>query len=535
MTTMRIPLFRAATFQNIGAKSKKDATVSARITPSTKDLIYVRKIKSTNEIVGFIHPDTGLFVTKIRPHDTQSQLTHNTFRQLALTFAQDKVDEKLEELKDIETDDPELYKARYKPLKVIEQQLSEYMADQHEFFADLDRQVAVIRSNAKPAANEYVLYEDDVSIGDVIATTRLPYKNPKDGVVTEEQEKTVDKFLDVFLDDYNKLVLTWYFGAMLLNIPIYDSRVSKMMVVSSARGGSGKNTLINALSNALLTDDFREVKSSFDLFFMNNNRFGSSQLTPLRLVQYSEAEWNDVPNGLHNFDGLNISEIKSMITEGFIASEKKYEEVQMTRLSSFHIVLTNHPPVIDEDRSALNRRFLACVIKPNRMSEKGEELNMRTEQAVIKYVEDNVQAFANVCVRNFLENEHAFSGLDYNYSEMVGDINDSEAERLEKVSLENKELNDLKMHDINEAIHEIGKRRGVDVTRLLKAIWEEKRDPKEGDIRWEGNTLYLNSSKNAMVKYGPILPILPLMKQIYGAPQKKFGKRMFKIEGITND
>src|SRR5699024_5617069 len=115
------------------------------------------------------------------------------------------------------------------------------------------------------------------------------------------------------------------------------------------------------------------------------------------------------------------------------------------------------------------------------MSEKGEELNMRTEQAVIKYVEDNVQAFANVCVRNFLENEHAFSGLDYNYSEMVGDINDSEAERLEKVSLENKELNDLKMHDINEAIHELGKRRGVDVTRLLKAIWEEKRDPKEGD------------------------------------------------------
>lgn len=535
MTAIRLPLFRTVTFHNLGAKSKKPATVSARVTPSTKDLIYVRKIKSTNEVVGFIHPDTGLFVTKVRPHDTQSQLTHNTFRQLALDYAQDKVDAKLDELRGIEQDNPEQYKNLYRPLKIIDKQLSEYLADQHDFFADLDKQIAVIKSNTKPPANEYVLYADDDVTGDVMATTRVPYKNPKNGLVTEEQEKVVNDFLDVFLDDYNKLVLTWYFGAMLLNIPIYDSRVSKMMVVSSARGGSGKNTLVNALSNALLTDDFREVKSSFDLFFMNNNRFGSSQLTPLRLIQYSEAEWNDVPNGLHNFDGLNISEIKSMITEGFIASEKKYEEVQMTRLSSFHAVLTNHPPVIDDDRSALNRRFLACVIKPNRMSDKGEELGMRTEQAIIQYVKEHVQAFANVCVRNFLDNEHAFSGLDYNYSDMVGDINESERQRLAKVDLEDKELSALKTHDIGEVITEMGNRRGVDVKRLLEAIWEEKRNPKEGDIRWDGDTLYINSAKSALVKYGTLLPLLPMLKRVYGSPKKKFGKRMFKIEGVHND
>lgn len=534
MTAIRLPLFRTATFHNIGAKSKKDATVSTRITPSTRDLIYVRKIKSTNEIVGFIHPDNGLFVTKVRAHDTQSQLTHNAFRQLALDYAQDKVDDKLDELKAFEQDDPDAYKNLYKPLKVIEKQLSEYLADQHDFFADLDKQIAVMKSNAKPPANEYVLYNDD-DITDILATTRVPYKNPKDGLVSEEQEKVVNDFLDVFLDDYNKLVLTWYFGAMLLNIPIYDSRISKMMVVSSARGGSGKNTLVNALSSALLTDDFREIKSSFDLFFMNNNRFGSSQLTPLRLIQYSEAEWNDVPNGLHNFDGLNISEIKSMITEGFIASEKKYEEVQMSRLSSFHIVLTNHPPKIDDDRSALNRRLLACVIKPNRMSDKGEELGMRTEQGIIQYVQENVQAFANVCVRNFLDNEHAFSGLDYNYSEMVHDIDESERARLANVDLEDKALTELKRHDVSEVLTEMGKRRGVDVKRLLDAIWEEKRNPTEGDIRWDGNTLYLNSAKSALVKYGTLLPLLPMLKRVYGTPKKKFGKRMFKIEGAAND
>lgn len=207
----------------------------------------------------------------------------------------------------------------------------------------------------------------------------------------------------------------------------------------------------------------------------------------------------------------------------------------MTRLSSFHVVLTNHPPVIDEDRSALNRRFLACVIKPNRMSDKGEELGLRTEQAIIKYVKENAQAFANVCVRNFLDNEHAFSGLDYNYSEMVGDINESERQRLAKVDLEDKALSELKTHDIGEVLTEMGHRRGVDVTRLLEAIWEEKRNPKEGDIRWDGDTLYINSAKSALVKYGTILPLLPMLKRVYGAPKKKFGKRMFKIEGVAND
>lgn len=529
--TIHLPLFRTATFQNIKKSSKKPAIVSTRITPSTNDLIYVRKVKSTNEIVGFIHPENGLFVTKVRQHDTQSQLTHNAFRQLALEYAHEKVDEQLDQLREYEEENAETYKETYKPLKQIERELSEYLADQHDFFADLDKQIAVIKSNARPPANEYVLYQDDELADDILATTRVPYKNPKDGLATEEQEKTVNDFLDVFLDDYNKLVLTWYFGAMLLNIPVYDSRVSKMMVVSSKRGGSGKNTLINALSNALLTDDFREVKSSFDMFFMNNNRFGSSQLTPLRLIQYSEAEWNDVPNGLHNFDGLNISEMKSMITEGFIASEKKYEDVQMERLASFHIVLTNHPPVIDEDRSALNRRLLACVVKPSRMAEKGEALNLRTEQAINQYVEEHVQAFANVCVKSFIENEHAFASVDYNYNEMTEDINASEQERLKHVDLEDKALNDLRNHDVNESLHEIGKRRSVDVSRLLEAVWKEKQHPTSEDIRWEGNTLYLNSSKNALVKYGAILPILPLLKKVYGDPKKKFGKRMFKIEG----
>lgn len=529
--TIRYPLFRTAYIQNIDAKNKKSSTVSARIMPSTSDLIYVRKIKSTNEVVGFIHPDTGLFVTKVREHDASSQLTHNAFRQLALAYADEKVDLKLSELKAIEDNDAEHYKHKYKPIKQIEQELSEYLADQHDFFADLDKQIAVIKSNAKPAANEYLLYENDTHIPKgLYATTRLPYANPKNEVVTDNQEAVVNAFLDVFLDDYNKSVLKWYFGAILLNLPVYDSRISKMMVVSSARGGSGKNTLINALSDALLTDDFREVKSSFDLFFMNNNRFGSSQLTPLRLIQYSEAEWNDAPNGLHNFDGLNISEIKSMITEGFIASEKKYEEVQMTRLSSFHVVLTNHPPVIDQDRSALNRRLLALVVKPSRMAEKGEDLNLRTEQAVYEYVKENVQAFANVCVNCFLENEQAFSSVDYNYTETTKEIDESESERISQLQLDEKSLHDLRTHDISEVFNELGARRGLSVERLLKEIWEEKRNPHSDDMRWEDDVLYLNASKSALYKYGPILPIKPLIEKVYGKPIKKFGKRMFKIK-----
>lgn len=527
---MKLPLFRTAYFRDITLKSKKPCSISVRIMMTTNDLFYVRKVQSTTEVVAYIDPETGLFVTKIRKDDTTSNLAHNEFRKLSIVFAQSEVDNELARLKELRDTDPDGYKLTYKPLEKIERELNEYLEDKHEFFIDLDKQISVVRSNVRPTTNQYVLYEGEAVKPNMYVTSRVPYLNPDSQILTEEQRNTVEYFLNEFLDDYNRHVLSWYFGAMLLNIPVYDARISKAMIVSSARGGSGKNTLINSLSSALLTDEYREIKASFDAFFLANNRFGSSQLLPLRLIQYSEAEFSDTPKSTHNFDGLNISEIKSMISEGYISSEKKYDDMLTTRLSSFHIIFTNNPPVIDKDREALNRRLLGLVIKPSTMAAKGEALHLDNESDVYDYIKNNVQAFANYFVSAFKENERAFTNLDYSYAEMTDDIDRSEFERVEKLQLDKKSIKELRKHDIAEVLVEIGKRKNINMEKLLRAIWEEKHNPVNTDLRWDGDVLYMNAAKSFLIKHGSLLSARSLLTEIYGEPVKKFGKRMYVLE-----
>ena len=524
---MRLPLFRTVYINNIVSGSKKPATISVRLTRSKEDLFYVKKVQSSTEVIGYKDPNSGLFMTKLRNDDTKSNLVHNMFRDMAWRYAQEQVTLKLEELAEMYEADSENYKTMYKPLNKIESELNEYLSDKHEFFVDLDKQISVFKSNTKPHTNEFVLYKDDEVTNDMFATIRMNYLNPTRQMLTDEDSKLVEQFLDVFLDDYNKQVLSWYFGAMLSNLPIYDERISKMMVVSSARGGSGKNTLINSLTNALLTDAYREIKSSFDVFYMLNNRFGTSQIIPLRLIQYSEAEFNDSPQGSHNFDGLNISEIKSMISEGYVSSEKKYDDMQTTRLSSMHVVLTNNPPTIDVDRGALNRRILALIIKPSLMDEKGDLLGMDTEQKVYEFVEDNVQAFANYFVSKFNDNQYAFTQLDYNHSETVEDIADGEYARMKQAGQDRKELTSSK--DVTEVLSSLAERKNIDIELLIKDIIKSRKTNDNPDIRWDGTTLYLNSKKDFMLSYGPILPLRNVLKSVYGDPIKKYGQRMYKL------
>lgn len=527
---MKLPLFRTVYFNNIFSSSKKQATVSVRLTRSKEDLFYVKKAQSSTEVIGYKDPDTSLFMTKLRSDDTKSNLTHNMFRDLAWRYAEKEVTQKLKELKEIYDVNEDEYHKIYKPIAKIEQELSEYLLDKHDFFVDLDKQIAVVKSNLRPHVNEYLLFKDDKINDDMFATIRLNYKNPQHQTLDDEQRELVDTFLNVFVDKYNKRVLSWYFGAMLCNLPIYDERISKLLIVSSARGGSGKNTLINSLTNALLTDAFREIKSSFDTFFLLNNRFGSSQILPLRLIQYSEAEFNDVPHGTHNFDGLNISELKSMISEGYIASEKKYADMQTTRLSSLQVVLTNNPPVIDKDREALNRRLLALIVNPSRMSEKGEQLGMTSEQKIYEFVEDNVQAFANYFVSIFHENEYAFTQLDYNHDETVNDIVEGDKKHATEMDLDNASLKELQHNDIVDSLVELARRKSLDISKLLLAIQEEKNTPHRQDIRWEKDVLYLNSKKDLFLEYGSLLPLRNLLKSVYGEPVKKFGQRMYRLE-----
>lgn len=530
---MRLPLFRTTTFANLAKKSKKPASVSVRLTRATEDLFYVRKVQSSNEVIGYKDPQTGLFITKLRKDDTNSPLPHNQFRQLAWDYANEQVDAKLQELATLYNDDSDTYDSNYKSLAIIEHELSEYLADKQEFYIDLDKQVAVIRSNPRPNINEYMLFADDDVTDDTFATVRVPYNNPMRSTLQDEDVTIVTDFLSAFLDDYNQHVLAWYIGAALCNIPIYDERISKMLIVSSATGGSGKSTLMNALTHALFTDDYRDIKSSFDTFFLSSNRFNSSQLLPLRVIQYSEAEFNDATTRTHNFDGLNVSEIKSLISEGYMASEKKYDDMLTTRMASLQIVLTNNPPTIDEDRSALNRRLLALVVKPSPMAEKGLVLNMPNEQQVYQYVEEHRQAFANFFVSKFMENQQAFTNLDYNHGDTMLDIEDGQQEYYKSIQLEEQSLHQLSEQPVLTVIAELGRRKKLDVSALITDITFAMKNPKadnNANIRYDKNIVYISAKKDVFVKYNAI-PLKASLQSVYGTPVKKYGQRMFALTG----
>ena len=406
---MKTPLFRSVKFFNLH-DNKKAAAISVRPYHSNT-LIYVAKNGSSTDVVGYQDPETGLFVTQLRPDDVRGELTHNRFRKLAIDYAQTKIDDKLKQLSELYESDKKAYEANYKPLVKIEKELNDYMSDQQDFLVDLDKQIATFKPKPIPPVNNFLAFSDteldDAGIGidnyendpdHKLVTTRLPYADPKNHKINNADRLVVENFLDVFVDSYNRHILAWYFGAMLSNKRIYDDEISKMMIVSSAHGGSGKSTLINSLSAALLTNDYREMKSSFDIFFMYNNRFGGASLLPLRLLLYAEADFHDAMHSDHNFDGLNISEIKSMIADGYLSREKKYQGMRTDRMSTFQIVLTNHPPVIDNDRKALNRRLIALVVKPSLMADKGEQLQMLSENEINRFISEHAQAFADYFV-----------------------------------------------------------------------------------------------------------------------------------------
>ena len=191
-----------------------------------------------------------------------------------------------------------------------------------------------------PNVNEYMVFADDEAWNeDIYVTRRVPYKNPANRKLEKSERKIVDDFLDVFFDEYNKQAFAWYMGACLLNLPVYDERVSRLGVMTSSHGGSGKSSLMSAIMNGVFTEDFCAVKPNFDRFFLNNNRFGADSLSVKRLSIYSEADWGVERDGenTHSFDGLNVSAIKSLITDGYITKEPKFGDPATVRVTEYSL------------------------------------------------------------------------------------------------------------------------------------------------------------------------------------------------------
>lgn len=537
-------MFRAVKFENLEAGSKKAVRVSVRLNLTSDDVIFTDRIKSRAEVVGFENPETGLFVTQLQtPEDTDDiSSTYHQFRMAAVAYANQTIAQKLEALgnKSIE----EYEKLGYKPLSRIRSDIEEYMSDLNEFYADLQKQVNNVVSRRLPRVNEFMLYADD-DIQDFKTTGRVPYNNPMKAELTIEQRNIVENFLDVFLDDYNKKVISWYFGAALSNVQLHDDRVSKMLVVASKSSGSGKSSLITGLSNALMTSLFHWVTPSMDRFFMSSSRFASGTLPTTRLSIYSEADFADSSiTDKHDFTGLATSTIKSLITDGYIADEKKYQNEIIKKLHGLHVVLTNHPPVITENTEALRRRFLALAVKPTRMQDKAKELDLWGQNKFNQFLIDNAQAFANYFVSVFNEDQYMFTDTDYDHYEFVDEI-ETESREMEQAEVQAKieeqtqenEPDVLKNEENpfgSDLIHFIQKK-GVDehaqtqklVTLINKAFTG---DESSGIVRVADNNIYIDSTKGTILELGHnVLTVRAALIDRYGSPVKKFGKRMIKI------
>lgn len=532
---LKEPLFLDVAFNNIKKVDKKPPSISVRVNLQSDDVIYVANKKSRMEVIGYEDSKTNLFITDVDGVDGPN--VYNRFRIEAVNFAKAKLDKFIERLSAMSQEDYETH--GYKDLPALTNLLYRCLDDRQEFYFDLQKQVSLIASRKLPRVNEYLIFEDDKEVLFPV-TARLPYLNPKNQTLTEEDRELVDNFLDVFMDEYNKYTLSWYLGAALLNIDIHDDRVSKLAIVSSSVGGSGKSSLINGLADALFTPNFREIKDDFDSFFYASSQFGVSALSTKRISIYSEAKFsNHVPKAdeqqRHDFTGMNVSVIKSLITEGYVSSEAKYGDRAMERLNGFHLVLTNHPPVINEEHEAMARRILPMMIYPSRMADKAKKLNLYGRQIFTAFLNKHRQAFANYFVEQFRKDEYAFVNVDYDHTEYTADITASQTDYLREVDISEKQLKEISNHGIIKTLEAFGQQESINITPFIRDVKsvmggggsEELRE----HIRLDDGTLYIDGSKNFLLRYGNYAPQLrKLLRDIYGEPLRKFGKRMFTIK-----
>lgn len=532
------PMFRTVTFENMLLTDKKPAKLSVRINLGVDNVIYTDRRKSRAEVVGFVMPNNGTEQAGLFVHETQKpegdaeNNTYHLFRLEAAKYALAAIDDECKRISNL----PDETRANYKDLSVIRRQLLTYLQDKNDFYNDLHKQINIVTSRRLPRLNEYVMYADDKTAPFKV-TARVPYNNPMKQDVTDKQKRIVDTVLDEFFDEDNKLALAWYFGAALSNVDIHDDRVSKLMVVSSARGGCGKSSLLTGLTKVLFGETYSDITPSFDEYFSSNNRFATSTLPMGRMTVYSEAQFADVNiSDGHDFKGLNSSTIKSLITDGYMSDEKKNQDAVIKRVHGLHVVLSNYAPKITDATEALRRRLLPVVVKPSRMQDKASGMGLVGQNKFNQYLEDNAQAFANYFVSVFKANEYMFTYDDYDEDDFQAQIDESDAEVREterNASKARKESIDaITKNDIKEAIKELAQLGQIpDVSDIISDISLAISNGLIENMRVDGNDLYIDSSKKAFSKYGAHSESLrKLMIEKFGPTVRKFQKRMIKVD-----
>lgn len=526
-------MFRRVRVTNTRMADKKPLTAELALDQRSHGLLFTRRANNRTEVAGYVDEATGLFVMDMDgdPGDT----AHIRFLKMAAKRAEEAL---AAELNRQEGEDREVHDAQgYYPPDQARAMLEDYLYNPVKFNADMGKQLSNFASRPMPSVNEYMVFDDDQAWNqDIYVTRKAPYANPANRTLTDAERRTVDGFLDAFFDSYNKKVFSWYMGACLLNVPIYDERVSRMAVMTSSHGGSGKSSLMSAMADAVFTEDYCSIKDDFDRFFLKANRFGTDSLDVRRLTVYSEAAWGVSKDGesSHDFEGLNVSAIKSMITDGFITKEPKFGDPVTVRSSGFHMVLTNYLPCITDDDVAMKRRILPIIMRPTSMVDKAEKLGLMGRDAFEGFVRDNAAAFAAYFVDAFRSDEWMFIREEYSFTEEREAVSDSQSELDEESRKEREALTAVKGQGFVTFARQAKERTGIDTSKLVEevqyAIGGNMPEGADGHMKVEGQTLYLDGSKSFLMRYGSAAAaIRKLLQEYYGPSVRKFHKRMFAI------
>lgn len=526
-------IFRKARVINTRRADKKPLAGELVLDQSSHGLVFTRRSNNRTEVCGFVDENTGLFVMDKEgdPGDT----AHIKFLQMSTKRLKDAL--QAEQLRQGREDEEIRDAQDYYPADMAETMLDDYLYNPAKFNADMAKQLTNFASRPMPNVNEFMVYQDDEAWNqDIYITRKIPYNNPLNRKLSDAERKKVDDFLDVFFDAYNKQAFSWYMGAGLLNLPIYDERVSRMAVMTSSHGGSGKSSLMAAITNAVFTEEYSAVKDDFDRFFLKNNRFGTDSLPVKRLTVYSEAAWGIEKDGNcdHNFDGLNVSAIKSLITDGYITKEAKFGDPVTVRSSGLHMVLTNYLPCVTSDDMAMKRRILPILMRPTSMMDKAQKLGLVGRDTLEQFVQDNAEIFAAYFVDVFKNNQYMFIREEYDFNEETEAAIDSQNELDEESKAERTALEAVKAEGFIEFIKKAEEQTGLDMKKLI----EEARMMVSGgtvkgvgdNMRREGENFYINGSKSFLLRYGhAATAIRQVLQEYYGPATRKFHKRMFVI------
>ncbi len=526
-------IFRKVRLINVRKGDKKPLAAEMVLDQKSHGLLFTRRANNRTEVCGYVDEKTGLFIMDVEG-DT-GDTAHIKFLKMAAGKAVEAMNKEL--LRQGREDEEIRNSQDYYSVDRMAELLEDYLYNPARFNADLGKQLGNYASRPMPNVNEYMVFEDDEAWNqDIYVTKKVPYKNPAKRKLNDTEKKTVDDFLDVFFDPYNKKAFSWYMGACLSNLPIYDERISRMAIMTSSHGGSGKSSLMSAIMNGVFTEDYCSIKDDFDRFFLKTNRFGTDSLPVRRLTVYSEAAWGVERDGNcdHNFDGLNVSAIKSMITDGYITKEPKFGEPSTVRSSGFHMVLTNYLPCISKDDVAMRRRIMPILMRPTSMIDKAEKLGLVGRNTLEKFVKEHAEIFAAYFVQAFNEDQYMFIREEYSFDEETEAVMDSTKDLEEEKRSEREALTAVKAEGFIKFAKKAEEQTGIDMSLLIEdaeyAVGGKAPCGVEGHMRRDADCFYIDGSKSFLMRYGRASTVIrKLLMDYYGPSIRKFHKRMFVI------